>query len=47
MINFNRRIIRFSYYPFRQHYDSKLKFVDKFTHFILNIGNFVNKIDRI
>lgn len=36
-------IMRHSYYSVRQFYHSKLKFIDKFTHFIINIGDFVNK----
>ncbi len=33
----------FTYYSVRLSDNSKLKFVDKFTHFIINIGNFVNE----
>ena len=31
--------MRLSYYSVRQSHNPKLKFVDKFTHFILDIGN--------
>ena len=46
-VNFNMKVnrqdVRFSYYSVRQPNNPKLKFVDKFTHFISNIGNLVNK----
>ena len=32
------------YYSVRKSYNPKLKSVDKFTHFIIYIGNYVNKI---
>ena len=35
--------MRLSYYSVWHSYNPRLKFVDKFTHFIINIGNFVNK----
>ena len=39
--------MRLSYYSIRYSYNSKLKFVDKSTHFVGDIGNFVNKTDWI
>lgn len=42
-INVNGQIKRLSHYSVWQSYNPNLKFVDKFTHFIINIGNFVNK----
>ena len=47
-VNFNMKVnrqdVRFSYYSVRQPDNSKRKSVDKITHFIINIGNFVNRI---
>lgn len=34
-----------SYYLIRYSYNSKPKFVDKSTHFVDDIGDFVNKTD--
>ena len=39
--------MRLSYYSIRYSYNSKLKFVDKSTHFVGDIGNFVNKTSWI
>lgn len=39
--------MRFSYYLVREFHNPKPEFVDKFTHFVDEIGNFVNKTDRI
>lgn len=44
-INVNRQLVRHLYYSVWLFDNQKLKFVFKFTHFIDNIGNFVNKTD--
>ena len=43
-INVNGQDMRLSYDSVWQSYNQKLKFVDKITHFIINIGDFVNKM---